>query len=433
MSRLRRQRRLESACLCTLAALILGRPANAAEGAAPTVETLAKAIAIVEANYRQPVSERQLLEGALKGMLSSLDAYSIYLDPVAWRALQEQLHSEFAGIGVVLDLDAAGRPRVARLLAESPAPARGLAEGDVLLEIDGRSTAGMAIESVVPLVRGAVGTIVRLQVLHAGATEPTALSIERYSIKVASVRGAAQDREGRQLYLIDRAARLGYVRFDAMASDTAAALGVALDRLRADGMRGLVLDLRQTPGGFLSAAVESADLFLESGRLVTEISRAGSETSDAHPGAKTSVPLVVLINRETASSAEVLAAALQDNRRAVLVGEPTWGKGYVGRLFPLGEDLGGLRVTVASFQRPNGKTLDRHDAPEGSTEVGVRPDPGMEVTLDAADDDRWVAAFYRPQPIVDPAELAPPAASEDRVLNRGLELLRDRLAGAGRN
>jgi carboxyl-terminal processing protease len=145
------------------------------------------------------------------------------------------------------------------------------------------------------------------------------------------------------------------------------------------------------------------------------------------------VPLVVLINRETASSAEVLAAALQDNHRAVLVGERTWGKGYVGRLFPLGEDLGGLRVTVASFQRPNGKTLDRHDAPEGSTDVGVSPDPGMEVALDAADDDRWVAAFYRPQPIVDPAQLAPPTASEDRVLNRGLALLRDRLAGAGRN
>jgi carboxyl-terminal processing protease len=433
MNRLRRQRRAETACLCTLAALILGLPANAAEGAAPTVETLAKAIAIVEANYRQPVSERQLLEGALKGMLSSLDPYSVYLDPAAWRELQEQLHSEFAGIGVVLDLDAAGRPRVARLLPDSPASARGLAEGDVLLEIDGQSTAGMALESVVRLVRGAVSTTLHLQVLHAGATEPASIAIERQPIKVASVRGAAQDREGRQLYLIDRPARLGYVRFDAMASDTAAALGVALDRLREDGMRGLVLDLRQTPGGFLSAAVESADLFLDSGRLVTEISRAGTESRDAQPGVQTAVPLVVLINRETASSAEVLAAALQDNHRAVLVGERTYGKGYVGRLFPLGEHLGGLRVTVASFQRPSGKTLDRHDAPAGSTEVGVSPEPGMEVTLDAADDDRWVAAFYRPQPIVDPAQLAPPAASEDRVLNRGLAVLRDRLAAAGAN
>lgn len=433
MSRLRSQRRVESACLGALAALAFGRLAVAAETPGLTGETLAKAVAIVEANYRQPVSERQLLESALKGMLSSLDPYSIYLDPVAWRELQSQLHSEFAGIGVVLDLDAAGRPRVARLLPDSPARAGGLAEGDVLLEIDGRSTAGMALESVVPLVRGAVGSTLHLQVLHAGATEPTAIAIERQPIKVASVRGAAQDRQGRQLYLIDRPARLGYVRFDAMASDTAAALGVALDRLREDGMRGLVLDLRQTPGGFLSAAVESADLFLESGRLVTEISRAGSETHDARPGVKTAVPLVVLINRETASSAEALAAALQDNHRAVLVGERTWGKGYVGRLFPLGEDLGGLRVTVASFQRPNGKTLDRHDAPAGSTDVGVSPDPGFEVALDAADDDRWVAAFYRPQPIVDPALLAPPAAGEDRVLNRGLALLRERLAAAGAN
>jgi carboxyl-terminal processing protease len=436
MSRLPRQRRARIArlgALAGLAALAMGHLAMAAEGPPSTGETLAKAIAIVEANYRQPVSERQLLEGALKGMLSGLDAYSIYLDPVAWRQLQEQLHSEFAGIGVVLDLDAAGRPRVARLLPESPAAARGLVAGDVLLEIDGQSTSGLALESVVPLVRGAVGTTLHLEVLHAGAMEPSAIDLERQPIQVASVRGAAQDRQGRQLYLIDRAARLGYVRFDAMASDTASALGAALDRLREDGMRGLVLDLRQTPGGFLSAAVESADLFLDSGRLVTEISRAGSETTDARPGVKTGVPLVVLINRETASAAEVLAAALQDNHRAVLVGERTWGKGYVGRLFPLGEDLGGLRVTVASFQRPNGKTLDRHDAPEGSMDVGVSPDPGMEVTLDAADDDRWVAAFYRPQPIIDAAKLAAPTASEDPVLNRGLAFLRDRLAGAGRN
>jgi carboxyl-terminal processing protease len=284
MNHSRRPDRVRSPWLCALAALSFGRLAVAAETPGSTGETLAKAVAIVEDNYRQPVNERQLLEGALKGMLSSLDPYSIYLDPLAWRELQEQLHSEFGGIGIVIDLDAAGRPRVARLLPESPAPARGLAEGDVLLEIDGRSTAGMAIESVVPLVRGAVGTTVRLQVLHAGATEPAAIAIERQPIKVASVRGAAQDRQGHQLYLIDRTARLGYVRLDAMASDTAAALGVALDRLRADGVRGLVLDLRQTPGGFLSAAVESADLFLDSGRLVTEISRAGSETSDAHPG-----------------------------------------------------------------------------------------------------------------------------------------------------
>jgi len=400
--------------------------------AGASAEVLARALSIVVENYRRPVSAQALLESALDGMLEDLDPYSVYLDPVEWRSLHEGLRGEFAGIGAVLDLDPAGRPRVARLLPQSPSLGTGLAEGDAIVAIDGRPTVGLALEDVIPLLRGEAGTRVRLTVIHPGTSEPDEIEIERRPIKVSSVRGAAQARDGRQIYLLAGSPRIAYLRIEAMASDTAAAVAAALEELADDDLRGLVIDLRQTPGGFLRAAVETADLFLDAGRLVTVTSRGDVEKAvEARPG-RTDVPLAVLINGETASAAEVLAAALQDHRRAALVGQGTWGKGYVGNLFSLGEGKGGLRLTVSSFQRPSGQTLDRHEAPPGSAQVGVAPDPGLEVVLEGAEAEAWIAAYYSPQPIAEAGAVAPAPMPDDRALEKALAALGVRDAAPNR-
>jgi carboxyl-terminal processing protease len=412
--------------------LTLGAAALAGAQAPPAPlgdDALARALDLVQQNYLKPVARPRLLEGALQGMLRGLDPYSDYLGPEEWAGLQQGLAGQFGGIGARLELDATARcPRVLDLMAGSSGAEAGVARGDLILEVDGRHTEGLPIEQAIQMIRGPVDSVVRLSVRREGAVPALDLSVRRRAVKTPSVLGHRRDAEGRWDHVYDERKGIGYVRIAVFAEDTVADLEQAMAGLQARGCRGLVLDLRDNIGGLLRAAVGAADLFLDSGRIISEKGRDGTEEfHDARPGTYTALPIVVLANGNTRSAGEILAAALQDHRRAVVVGQRTFGKGYVQKLFPLGDGLGGLTLTIASYQRPSGKGLDRHDAPKGSEDWGVSPDPGLEVVMTEEEYQAWLKQGQAADRSSAPAaETAP--AFKDRVLERALEVL----AGPGR-
>lgn len=387
---------------------------------------LRAALTIIEQNYRQPVAPELLVAAALRGMTGALDPYSEYLDARAWDEFHSRLRAEFGGVGVELVLDEGGRLTVGQTLLASPARAAGVLAGDALLRIDRRSTEGMSIGEASALLRGEAGTAVELELRRAGAARSFARRVTRRVLKTPTVRGIRRDAAGNDQYMLDAPPGVGYVHISQMASDTVPGLERALRSMDGARLAGLVLDLRECSGGYVKSGVGAADLLLERGRILSVVSRRGEETThDAQPGAATAAPLVVLINRETASACEVLAAALQDNGRAAVVGERTFGKGYIGDLFGLGEGWGGLKITTASFQRPSGRTLDRHQAAPGSTEPGVHPDAGFEVIVEGPEYDAWFLDFIRLDAPLAPAE----GPAEDRLLRRGVEALAARRHG----
>jgi len=396
----------------------------------------AAVVDLVERNYRIEVLHRRILASARDGILRDLDPYSRYLDPVEWEWLHRSLAGEFGGIGVLFEMDAESRrPRIQRLTLGSAAAEAGVVPGDVILEIDGRTTEDMSFDDVVTLLPGKPGTRVRIRVLHAASGPSEELTIERRVVRTPSVRAGRRGPEGLWTeYVYDGRARIGYVRVIRQAQDTAAQLERALAALRSASIRGLVLDLRANEGGLVRAATAMADLFLDGGPIAFEVGRDGRETLEATPGGYVDVPMAVLINQSSASSTEILASALQDHHRAALFGQRTFGKSLVQELFALGPGAGGLRLSVAVYLRASGRNLDRFLAPKGSDEWGVCPDPDREIVVSREDEEKWSKrttdrdGFFQPTSL----ELATQGPDEeaDPVLEAALRWLRQCVASA---
>lgn len=386
---------------------------------------------LIQSKYPTHPTRQQLLSSARDGMFKDLDPYSKYLPPADWAILHRSLDAEFGGLGVFLDFYGK-RPSIKRLLADSAAADAGLQPGDEILAVDGQSTDGMSMDDVMMLLPGKAGSTVRLKVQPSRGSDVRDVEIVRRVVKTPSVRGGRPDARG--LYtepLYDARDGIGYIRIAWMARDVPDRVEAALKDLSARGMRGLVLDLRSNSGGLLGAAVATADLFLDSGRIVSEVGGDGSvEVADATPGGWTDFPMAVLIDRGSASATEILASALQDNHRAVLFGERSFGKGLVQELFPLGPD-DGIRLTVAAYRRPSGQNIDKFTAPKGSWDWGVCPDPGREVLLSDADYEAWArnAEARDRQLLPTPIELATQGPPDDRdpVLEEALAWLRGRV------
>jgi carboxyl-terminal processing protease len=420
--------------------LSLARAAALAQDAAAPSATDERAFSslvdLVEENYFRETPRSKLLDDALNGMLAGLDPYSSYLPPAEWAWLQRSLAAEFGGIGVRIEADEASRrPRVQRLLVDSAAGDAGILPGDVILAIDGRPTEGMSIDDALQFLPGPVGTSVRVSVRRSNGGAQTAdFDIVRRLVKTPSVRAGRRDAAGLWTdYMYDRRDRIGYVRIAWLARDTVSSIEAAMRELEAQGLRGLILDLRDTEGGLFTAAVGTVDLFLDSGRIVTETGRDGvEEVVDAQAGGFVGFPMALLVNQKTASAAEILASALQDNRRAAVFGERTFGKGLVQRLFPLGAGDRGIRLTVASYRRASGGNVDRFTAPKGSEEWGVCPDPGHDVYVAVRPLEPWAGVRdggLRPTPL----ELATqgPLDERDPVLEAALAWLRKRFRANG--
>ncbi|MFZ3203296.1 MAG: S41 family peptidase, partial [Pseudomonas sp.] len=283
------------------------------------LRTFAEVLDRIKAAYVEPVSDKTLLENAIKGMLSNLDPHSAYLDPQTFRELQESTSGEFGGLGIEVGMED-GFVKVVSPIDDTPASKAGIQPGDLIVKIDGQPTKGLSMVEAVDKMRGEAGSKILLTLVREGG-KPFDVELTRAVIKVRSVKSQLLE-DG-----------YGYLRITQFQVNTGEEVGKALNKLRKDNgkqLRGLVLDLRNNPGGVLQAAVEVSDHFLKKGLIVyTEGRIANSELRfSADPvDASEGVPLVVLINGGSASASEIVAGALQDHKRGVLMGTDSFGKG----------------------------------------------------------------------------------------------------------
>lgn len=312
------------------------------------LRTFAEVMDRIKSAYVEPVSDKTLLENAIKGMLSNLDPHSAYLEPEAFRDLQESTSGEFGGLGIEVGTED-GFIKVISPIDDTPASAAGIQPGDLIIKIDGKPTKGLSLMEAVDQMRGKAGSKITLSLVREGG-KPFDVELTRAVIKVRSVKSQLLD-DG-----------YGYLRITQFQVNTGEEVGKALNKLRKDNgkkLRGLVLDLRNNPGGVLQAAVEVSDHFLKKGLIVyTEGRIANSELRfSADPAdASEGVPLVVLINGGSASASEIVAGALQDHKRGVLMGTDSFGKGSVQTVLPLNNDRA-LKLTTALYYTPNGRSI----------------------------------------------------------------------------
>jgi carboxyl-terminal processing protease len=374
---------------------------QATRGAKPKDEMLelyglfVDAVEKVEANYVRPVSRRELLETALEGMLQQLDPHSTFISTNDWTQFRRQIEGKFGGIGIQVDVDPdTGRLRVVAPMVGTPAYEAGVLAGDQILEIDGQTAEGMSPDKAVEVLTGRPGTEVKLSVLHEGSEDPEPISITRAIIEVPSILGDHRKPDDQWDFMIDKDKKIGYVRVTSFIQSTADELKKALDELKEQGMRALILDLRDDPGGLLSAAVETCDLFLGDGEIVSTKGRnTQPKTFKAQKDSPfEDLPMVVLVNQNSASASEIVSAALQDHHRATVVGQRTYGKGSVQNIFELDDGNSVLKLTVASYYRPSGENIHRFRNSKTTDQWGVSPDKDCEVKLGFADYARWARA-----------------------------------------
>jgi carboxyl-terminal processing protease len=271
-------------------------------------------------------------------------------------------------------------------MAGSPAFQAGIRAGDVIMSVDGRSPSGQTLDTVLDWLRGPAGTDVAIEVQRPAAPAPLRLRVTRAVIELSSVRGARRTADGAWDYRLATAEDIAYLRIAHFATTTPDEVATALAAITASRPRALVLDLRHDPGGSLTAAIRVADQFLDHGRIVSERARGGVTTHhDATPGSGTTLPVALLVDEATMSAAEIVAAALQDNGRALVVGARSYGKATVQELFPLADGAGAYRLTTEDYLRPSGGPLERHLPGSDPAVGGVAPDDGLAVTVTAAE------------------------------------------------
>ncbi len=350
------------------------------------------AVEQVQQNYVRPVSRRELMESALKGMLTNLDPHSAYINTSDWKSFKRQIEGKFGGVGMTVEVDDdSKRLKVIAPMVGTPAYASGVLAGDLILEIDGVTTEGLTIEKAVENLQGQPGTPVKLHVLHEGSDKGETLTLTRAIIEIPSVMGDKRKPNDEWDFMLDQTKKVGYIRITNFIQDTAEHVKSALDDLKKDGMKALILDLRDDPGGLLSAAVEISDLFVEDGKIVSTRGRNTTEkTFEAHKeGTYTGFPMVVLVNHNSASASEILAACLQDHDRAVVVGERSFGKGSVQNILDLEDGNSVLKLTVATYWRPSGKNIHRFKNAKDTDEWGVTPSPGLDLKLSREEYHDW--------------------------------------------
>lgn len=386
---------------------------------AVTLEELRRFVLVfreVQRAHVEPVSERELMEAAIRGLLSGLDPHSDYLDQDELQALNEDASGEYGGLGLELQVRE-GALRVVAAIDDTPAAKAGLQTGDLILRIDGTPLEGAALLGAVDRLRGAPGSRLQLTVQRGGET-PFVVELQREVIKVSSVRT-------RWL-----APDLAWLRISSFQYDTGADVAKAIRGLRERrAVAGLVLDLRSNPGGLLQAAVETADGFLEQGRIVSTRGRlpVASMSFDAKPGdLLQGAPLVVLIDGGSASAAEIVAGALQDHRRAVVVGQPSFGKGSVQSILPLANG-DGVKLTTARYYTPQ----DRSIQAEGIVPDVELPDVHFERVAPVAATRRTREADLAgrldsasPHAAVAASDQESQGAGNDYALNEALHILR---------
>ncbi len=345
------------------------------------------AMRLVERYYVEAVDSRQLFENAMTGMVKGLDQYSQYIGPTDFQRMEEDLDQEFGGVGIeIVKRDDESPLIVLSPLVDTPAYRAGMRAGDTIDEIEGSPTAGMPRETCVTLMRGKPGSPVTLLVRHLNEPAPVELTIVREVILVQSVKGDLRRADGSWDYHLQENPRVGYLRLEQFGKHTVEELEEILGNAeQAPPLEALILDLRGNSGGLLSAAVQTCDAFIAKGPIVSTRGRDGQIRDKYSATASTMVPpdlpLAVLVNGTSASASEIVAACLQDHRRAVIIGQRTWGKGTVQNILEFEGGRSALKLTTTKYWRPSGKNIHR-DQDAGEDEAwGVRPNAGFDIVL----------------------------------------------------
>jgi carboxyl-terminal processing protease len=314
-----------------------------------TLRLFAEAYNRIKVNYVEEVDDSDLVEAAIRGMLESLDPHSAFLVKEDYDDLQESTQGEFGGLGIEISLEN-GLVKVIAPMDDTPAMKAGIKAGDLIIKLDDKPIKGMPLNKAVDMMRGKPGTDITLTILREGEKKPLEITVTRDIIQIASVKGRVLDKQ------------FGYIRISNFQNATARDLVSKLQELHAeiDGpIRGIILDLRNNPGGVLNAAVSVSDAFLEEGIIVytegrTEDSRIkyAAKSEDILSGA----PIIVLVNEGSASASEIVAGALQDHKRAVIMGSQTFGKGSVQTVVPVADDTA-IKLTTARYYTPLGRSI----------------------------------------------------------------------------
>ncbi|MBN1852901.1 MAG: S41 family peptidase [Pirellulales bacterium] len=368
----------------------------------PYTRHVAHAFNAIQRRALYNIPGQHLLDGAIQGMVAELhrreDLHSNYFSAEDAAELYTKMHQSFGGIGIVISV--CGEPPRLTIIAQpepgSPAAAHNIRIGDQIMAIDGEPTEGLSMDNARDRMRGPIGTPVTLSIRHREEEEIVKFDIRRGSIKIDSVVGYAKDKDAKWRYLLQDDPRLAHVRITSFADRTLQELHDVVMKLKKQDVQGILLDLRNNRGGELATAVAVSDLFLESGQgIVSTKDRFGiteSSYSSSGEGPFRDLRLVVLIDRNSASASEIVAACFQDNHRAIIAGERSFGKGTVQRLIHAGppvkvhgtNQVPLLKLTTAKYWRPSGEDIHRmrgeykHDDP---VSWGVRPDAGFEVPL----------------------------------------------------
>ncbi len=415
----------------------------------------------VDHKYVRPLDDdakRRLVEDMINGGLERLDPHSSFINAKEYKQFSRNSRGKFGGVGIQIhaDRDKGGQLTVVSPMVGTPAYEAGILAGDLIVKIDGKATENMRLSEAVDLIQGDPGQKIVLSVLHEGTKEPVDLEMTRAEIQVHTVIGDLRkaDNPNEWDFFLDKANKIAYIRLVSTFSEkTAGDLRKVLEQLQQEGLHGLIVDLRNNPGGLLSSAVEVCDLFLTEGRIVSTKGRNEAEKVYTAKADGTLLlpaeqyPMVVLINKYSASASEIVAAALQDHKRAVIIGERSYGKGSVQNIIDVKETanrISALKLTTASYWRPSGKNIHRFPDSKDSDEWGVKPDPNFAVTLN--DEERLQYFKYRqkrdviygtpgtpptahPKPgETKPAENAP---FGDRTLEKALDYLRGEVKKVG--
>ena len=384
------------------------------------LRTFTEVFAKIKNDYVEPIDDKTLLENAIRGMLSGLDPHSTYLVPDDYQDLQAGTSGEFGGLGIEVGMED-GFVKVIAPIDDTPAQRAGVEAGDLIIRLDDVPVKGMALPDAVNVMRGKPGTDIVLTIVREGTDRPIRITITRDVIQVTSVRSRPLE------------PGYGYVRISQFQTRTGESLREAVDKLRGeadDTLKGLVLDLRNNPGGVLSAAVAVSDAFLDSGTIVyTEGRMDDAELTFSAKGSDIldGVPIVVLVNGGSASASEIVAGALQDHRRAVIMGEKTFGKGSVQTILPM-DNGSALKLTTARYYTPSGTsiqargivpdiTLERMRVSRIDTGGGRVQEADLAGHLEGGEEEEGLDAARR-------ADGEMPLAQRDFALHEALNLLK---------
>jgi len=331
--------------------------------------------------YVNDVDNQKLYENAVEGMLQGLDRFSSFIARDELAEFSKHIQGTFGGVGIVIGMQA-GWLMVISPLEDGPSFRAGVMAGDRIIEINGKTTEGMSLDDAVKKLTGKPGSDVSFTVIHEADLKRETFTITREVIHIKTVKGIRRDDEGHWQYVVDPEHGIAYIRLTSFTADTANDLKTALQDAAEQGMKALVLDLRWNGGGMLDAAVGVVDLFLDHGVIVSTKGRSDPEDrrEATAGGSFTDLPMVIIVNDRSASASEIVAGALQDQNRAIVLGERTFGKGSVQRIFQLNNGECAVKLTVAKYYLPSGRCIHRED----DSEVwGV--DPLIEVKMSPAE------------------------------------------------